>query len=105
MDLANAYCEPILKKMCEQIIKKGMTTDNVAMLYAAAIKFEAKVWILFQWILILLQSQIKNNEFKHEKEEDTHTDFFVFLYKVKIWLKFFPIIFKIIIVETKYLHF
>lgn len=43
LDLANAYCEPILKKMCEQIIKKGMTTDNVAMLYAAAIKFEAKV--------------------------------------------------------------
>lgn len=42
LDLANAYCEPILKKLCEQIIKKGMTTDNVAMLYAAAIKFEAK---------------------------------------------------------------
>ena len=43
LDLANAYCELILKKLCEQIIKKGMTTDNVAMLYAAAIKFEAKV--------------------------------------------------------------
>ena len=42
LDLANAYCELILKKLCEQIIKKGMTTDNVAMLYAAAIKFEAK---------------------------------------------------------------
>ena len=46
LDLANAYCEPILKKMCEQIIKKGMTTDNVAMLYAAAIKFEAKVTVI-----------------------------------------------------------
>ena len=43
LDLANAYCELRLKQQCEQIIKKGITTDNVAMLYAAAIKFEAKV--------------------------------------------------------------
>ncbi|ESO96017.1 hypothetical protein LOTGIDRAFT_214601 [Lottia gigantea] len=42
LDLANAYCEPALKKMCELIIKQGITVDNVAMLYAAAIKFEAK---------------------------------------------------------------
>ncbi|KAK6194794.1 hypothetical protein SNE40_000350 [Patella caerulea] len=42
LDLANAYCEPALKKMCELIIKQGITIENVAMLYAAAIKFEAK---------------------------------------------------------------
>ncbi|KAK3086212.1 hypothetical protein FSP39_015293 [Pinctada imbricata] len=42
LDLANAYCEPTLKQHCEKIIKKGITTENVAMLYAAAIKFEAK---------------------------------------------------------------
>ncbi|XP_071085052.1 RCC1 and BTB domain-containing protein 1-like isoform X1 [Haliotis cracherodii] len=43
LDLANAYCEPILKNYCEQIIKQGITVEDVAMLYAAAIKFEAKV--------------------------------------------------------------
>lgn len=42
LDLANAYCEPILKKQCEQIIRHGITVQNVAMLYAASIKFEAK---------------------------------------------------------------
>ena len=45
LDLANAYCEPILKKQCEQIIRHGITVQNVAMLYAASIKFEAKVRI------------------------------------------------------------
>ena len=43
LDLSNAYCENTLKKHCEQIIKKGITIDNVAMLYAAAIKYDAKV--------------------------------------------------------------
>ncbi|KAL5005406.1 hypothetical protein ScPMuIL_018862 [Solemya velum] len=42
LDLANAYCELPLKKNCEQIIKQGITVDNVAMLYAASIKFEAR---------------------------------------------------------------
>ena len=43
LDLANAYCEPVLKKHCEQIIRHGISVNNVAMLYAAAIKYEAKV--------------------------------------------------------------
>ena len=47
LDLANAYCEPILKKQCEQIIRHGITVQNVAMLYAASIKFEAKVRVVF----------------------------------------------------------
>ncbi|WAR10568.1 RCBT1-like protein [Mya arenaria] len=42
LDLANSYCEPILKRKCEQIIRHGISVHNVAMLYAAAIKYEAK---------------------------------------------------------------
>ncbi|XP_013780686.1 RCC1 and BTB domain-containing protein 1-like [Limulus polyphemus] len=42
LDLANSYCELQLKRHCERIIKHGITIDNVAMLYAAAIKYEAK---------------------------------------------------------------
>ncbi|KAH9370610.1 hypothetical protein HPB48_010727 [Haemaphysalis longicornis] len=43
LDLANSYCEAQLKRHCERIIMHGVLVDNVAMLYAAAIKFEAKV--------------------------------------------------------------
>lgn len=43
LDLANSYCEVQLKKHCECIIKHGITVENVAMLYAAAIKYAAKV--------------------------------------------------------------
>jgi RCC1 and BTB domain-containing protein len=43
LDLANAYCEDRLKQKCEEIICQGISVENVAMLYAAAIKFEAKV--------------------------------------------------------------
>ncbi|XP_070173563.1 RCC1 and BTB domain-containing protein 1-like isoform X3 [Littorina saxatilis] len=42
LDLANAYCEERLKHKCEEIICQGISVENVAMLYAAAIKFEAK---------------------------------------------------------------
>ncbi|XP_076453620.1 RCC1 and BTB domain-containing protein 1-like [Babylonia areolata] len=42
LDLANAYCEDRLKQKCEEIICQGISVDNVAMLYAAAIKFQAK---------------------------------------------------------------
>lgn len=47
LDLANSYCEPILKRHCEQIIRHGISVSNVAMLYAAAIKYEAKVRLHF----------------------------------------------------------
>ena len=43
LDLANSYCESQLKRLCERVIKQGITIDNAAMLYAAAIKYEAKV--------------------------------------------------------------
>ncbi|XP_059161859.1 RCC1 and BTB domain-containing protein 1-like [Physella acuta] len=42
LDLSNAYCEELLKKKCEAIIRQGISVDNVAMLYAAAIKFGAQ---------------------------------------------------------------
>lgn len=51
LDLANAYCEQQLKRHCEQIIKRGITIDNSAILYAAAIKYEAKVRNYFTHIL------------------------------------------------------
>lgn len=41
MDLANAYCETHLKKLCERIIKQGITINNAFHLLAAAIKYEA----------------------------------------------------------------
>ena len=52
LDLANAYCELNLKRMCEQIIKQGITVENAAMLYAAAIKYEARVSIFISFIPI-----------------------------------------------------
>lgn len=42
LDLANSYCETQLKRHCERIIRYGISIENVAMLYAAAIKYEAK---------------------------------------------------------------
>jgi len=43
LDLANSYCETQLKRLCERIIKQGITVDNAAMLLAAALKYEARV--------------------------------------------------------------
>ena len=40
LDLANSYCELQLKRRCERIIRQGITVDNVAMLYATAIKYQ-----------------------------------------------------------------
>ena len=42
LDLANSYCELQLKRRCERIIRQGITVDNVAMLYATAIKYQAE---------------------------------------------------------------
>lgn len=43
LDLVNSYCEAQLKRHYERIIMHGVLVDNVAMMYAAAIKLEAKV--------------------------------------------------------------
>ncbi|XP_014672354.1 PREDICTED: RCC1 and BTB domain-containing protein 1-like [Priapulus caudatus] len=42
LDLANSYLEKRLKALCERTIMQGITVANVAMLYAAAIQYEAK---------------------------------------------------------------
>ena len=42
LDLANSYCENVLKRKCEELIRQGITVQNVAMLYATAIKYQAK---------------------------------------------------------------
>lgn len=42
LDLANSYCELQLKRRCERIIRQGITVDNVAMLYATAIKYQVR---------------------------------------------------------------
>ena len=43
LDLANAYCEPQLKRLSEMIIKNGITVQNAIMLLAAALKYDAEV--------------------------------------------------------------
>jgi len=43
LDLATSYCEEGLKSQCEKLIKNGINEDNAAMLFAAAIKYEAEV--------------------------------------------------------------
>merc|ERR1719376_273059 len=42
LDLANSYCEKQLKRRCEGLIRQGITVENVAMLYATAIKYQAE---------------------------------------------------------------
>lgn len=41
LDLANAYCEPQLKRLSEKIIKNGITIQNAIILLAAARKYDA----------------------------------------------------------------
>ena len=56
LDLANSYCEQQLKRRCERIIRQGITVDNVAMLYATAIKYQVtQPEHLFREINILRQ--------------------------------------------------
>lgn len=42
LELANAYCENVLKHHCEETIKHGITKENVATLYSTAITHHAK---------------------------------------------------------------
>ncbi|XP_039252770.1 RCC1 and BTB domain-containing protein 1-like isoform X2 [Styela clava] len=42
LDLATAYCEAGLKQQCEKLIKEGISVENSAILFAAAIKYQAK---------------------------------------------------------------
>ncbi|XP_043927005.1 RCC1 and BTB domain-containing protein 1 isoform X2 [Protopterus annectens] len=42
LDLATSYCENRLKKLCQQLIKTGITAENAFLLFSAAVKFDAK---------------------------------------------------------------
>lgn len=56
LDLANSYCELQLKKLCEKIIKEGITIENAAMLMAAAIKYEAIVSLIHAFNYLIFQA-------------------------------------------------
>ena len=47
LELSQQYTEWALKKKVEHLIKKGLSTDNVAGLYGVATKFDAKVFISY----------------------------------------------------------
>ncbi|NP_001017352.2 RCC1 and BTB domain-containing protein 1 [Xenopus tropicalis] len=42
LDLATSYCENRLKKLCQHIIKRGITVDNAFLLLSAAVRYEAE---------------------------------------------------------------
>lgn len=43
LDLATSYCENRLKRLCQQIIKRGITIENAFTLLSAAIRYDAEV--------------------------------------------------------------
>ncbi|XP_063743420.1 RCC1 and BTB domain-containing protein 1-like isoform X4 [Eleginops maclovinus] len=43
LDLATSYCENRLKRLCQQIIKRGITVENAFSLLAAAVRYDAEV--------------------------------------------------------------
>ncbi|XP_063067655.1 RCC1 and BTB domain-containing protein 1 [Engraulis encrasicolus] len=42
LDLATSYCENRLKRLCQHIIKRGITVDNAFILLSAAIRYDAE---------------------------------------------------------------
>ncbi|KAM4602289.1 RCC1 and BTB domain-containing protein 1 isoform 3-T4 [Polymixia lowei] len=42
LDLATSYCENRLKRLCQQIIKRGITVDNAFALLSAAVRYDAE---------------------------------------------------------------
>lgn len=43
LDLATSYCENRLKKLCQHIIKRGITVENAFSLLSAAVRYDAEV--------------------------------------------------------------
>lgn len=43
LDLATSYCENRLKRLCQQIIKRGINVENAFTLLSAAIQYDAEV--------------------------------------------------------------
>ncbi|XP_059540570.1 RCC1 and BTB domain-containing protein 1 isoform X3 [Myotis daubentonii] len=42
LDLATSYCENRLKKLCQHIIKQGITVENAFSLFSAAVRYDAE---------------------------------------------------------------
>ncbi|XP_053521364.1 RCC1 and BTB domain-containing protein 1 isoform X4 [Artibeus jamaicensis] len=42
LDLATSYCENRLKKLCQRIIKRGITVENAFSLFSAAVRYDAE---------------------------------------------------------------
>ncbi|XP_020504022.1 RCC1 and BTB domain-containing protein 1 [Labrus bergylta] len=42
LDLATSYCENRLKRLCQHIIKRGITVDNAFSLLSAAVRYDAE---------------------------------------------------------------
>ncbi|KAM4700204.1 RCC1 and BTB domain-containing protein 1 [Discoglossus pictus] len=42
LDLATSYCENRLKRLCQHIIKRGITVDNAFLLLSAAVRYDAE---------------------------------------------------------------
>ncbi|XP_067113934.1 RCC1 and BTB domain-containing protein 1-like isoform X1 [Osmerus mordax] len=42
LDLATSYCESRLKRLCQNLIKRGITVDNAFSLLAAAVRYDAE---------------------------------------------------------------
>ncbi|KAJ7392624.1 RCC1 and BTB domain-containing protein 1 [Desmophyllum pertusum] len=83
LDLANSYCETQLKRLCERIIKQGITVDNAAMLLAAALKYEASDLeeFCFKFCVNHLTAVTQTESFNH-LEEGTVKEF---IQKAAIW--------------------
>ncbi|XP_078415568.1 RCC1 and BTB domain-containing protein 1 isoform X2 [Cetorhinus maximus] len=48
LDLATSYCENKVKKLCQEIIKRGITVENAFLLLSAADRYDAKTPLLQQ---------------------------------------------------------
>ncbi|GFO40077.1 rcc1 and BTB domain-containing protein 1 [Plakobranchus ocellatus] len=78
LDLSNAYCEDILKLKCEAIIRQGISVENVAMLYAAAIKFGAQQLEEFCFRFALNHmTAVTQTEAFHKLDDQVLKDFIV----------------------------
>uniref|UniRef100_H2YDC3 BTB domain-containing protein n=1 Tax=Ciona savignyi TaxID=51511 RepID=H2YDC3_CIOSA len=66
LDLATSYCEEGLKRQCQKLIKESIAEDNVALVYAAAIKYSAKELqdFCFQFCLNHLTRVVQTDSFK-----------------------------------------
>ncbi|XP_078492828.1 RCC1 and BTB domain-containing protein 1-like [Ciona intestinalis] len=66
LDLATSYCENGLKRQCQKLIKESIVDENAALLYAAAIKYNAKELqdFCFQFCLNHMTKVVQTENFK-----------------------------------------